>query len=200
MKLICSGNSPYARRPRMAIREAGLMDKVEEVDVSPMPDNMDMILGFGPGAKVPGLVTDSGTYISETLVICHYLDDISGGKLYPKDSAAREQAMVIEGIASLLMDSQFARSHEERREDGEKSQGVIDKEAGRAARSYDSLEGMVDSFGDDFHMGLMSVVAALGYADWRHPDDGWRDGRPKLAAWYKKIEDRSAVAETKVVL
>ena len=119
MKLICSGNSPYARRPRMAIREAGLMDKVEEVDVSPMPDNMDMILGFGPGAKVPGLVTDSGTYISETLVICHYLDDISGGKLYPKDSAAREQAMVIEGIASLLMDSQFARSHEKRREDGE---------------------------------------------------------------------------------
>jgi len=49
-------------------------------------------------------------------------------------------------------------------------------------------------------MGLMSVVAALGYADWRHPDDGWRDGRPKLAAWYKKMEGRSAVAETKVVL
>lgn len=200
MKLICSGNSPYARRPRIAIREAGLMDKIEEVDVSPMPDNMDTILGFGPGAKVPGLVTDSGAYICETLAICHYLDDVSGGKLYPKDTAAREQAFVLEGISSLLMDSLFARSHEKRREDGEKSQGVIDKEAGRANRSYDTLEGMVDSFGDDFHMGLISVVAALGYADWRHPDDGWRDGRPKLAAWYKKMEDRSAVDETKVVL
>ena len=200
MKLICSGNSPYARRPRMAIREAGLMDKIEEVDVSPMPDNMDMLLGFGPGAKVPGLVTDSGAYISETLVICHHLNDLSGGKLYPKDPATREQALVIEGIASLLMDSQFARSHEKRRENGEKSQGVIDKETVRSARSYDSLEGMADSFGDDFHMGLISVIAALGYADWRHPDDGWRNGRPKLTAWYKKMETRSSVAETKVVL
>jgi glutathione S-transferase len=200
MKLIYSGNSPYARRPRMAIREAGLMDKIEEVDVSPMPDNMDMLLGFGPGAKVPGLVTDSGAYISETLVICHHLNDLSGGKLYPKDPATREQALVIEGIASLLMDSQFARSHEKRRENGEKSQGLIDKETGRSARSYDSLEGMADSFGDDFHMGLISVIAALGYADWRHPDDGWRNGRPKLTAWYKKMETRSSVADTKVVL
>jgi glutathione S-transferase len=200
MKLICSGNSPYARRPRMAIREAGLMDKIEEVDVSPMPDNMDMLLGFGPGAKVPGLVTDSGAYISETLVICHHLNDLSGGKLYPKDPATREQALVIEGIASLLMDSQFARSHEKRRENGEKSQGVIDKETGRSARSYDSLEGITDSFGDDFHMGLISVIAALGYADWRHPDDGWRNDRPKLTAWYKKMETRSSVADTKVVL
>ena len=63
MKLVYSGNSPYARRPRIAIREAGLLDKIEEVNVAPMPDNMDQILGFGPGAKVPGLVTDSGTYI-----------------------------------------------------------------------------------------------------------------------------------------
>ena len=149
---------------------------------------------------MPGLVTDSGAYISETLVICHHLNDLSGGKLYPKDPATREQALVIEGIASLLMDSQFARSHEKRRENGEKSQGVIDKETGRSARSYDSLEGMADSFGDDFHMGLISVIAALGYADWRHPDDGWRNGRPKLTAWYKKMEPRSSVAETKVVL
>ncbi|MEC8369306.1 MAG: glutathione S-transferase family protein [Pseudomonadota bacterium] len=200
MKLVYSGNSPYARRPRIAIREAGLLDKIEEVNVAPMPDNMDQILGFGPGAKVPGLVTNSGTYICETLAICNYLDGVTGGRLYPKEGAARDRAFEIEGIASLLMDSLFARSHEKRREDGEKSQGVIDKEANRAQRSYDTLEGMVDSFGDDFHMGLMSVAASLGYADWRHPDDNWRDGRPKLAAWYAAMENRSAVDETKVVL
>lgn len=200
MKLIYSGNSPYARRPRIAIREAGLIDKIEEVNVAPMPDNMETILGFGPGAKVPGLVTDSGAYICETLMICKYLDDLAGGKLYPSAPAAREKAYEIDGIASLLMDSLFARSHEKRREDGEKSQGVIDKEAGRAARSYDTLESMVDGFGDEVHMGLMSVVAALGYADWRHPDDNWRDGRPKLTAWYETMMKRPAMEATKVVL
>ncbi len=75
------------------------------------------------------------------------------------------------------MDSLFARSHEKRREDDEKSQGVIDKEADRAQRSYDTLEGMVDSFGDDFHMGLMSVAASLG-RNWRRGMRRWKIVRP----------------------
>ncbi len=62
MKLFYSGNSPYARRPRIAIREAGLGDRVEEVDVGPIADNTETLLAHGPGAKVPGLLTDGGTY------------------------------------------------------------------------------------------------------------------------------------------
>ena len=35
MKLFYSNNSPYARRPRIAIREARLVDSVEEVVAAP---------------------------------------------------------------------------------------------------------------------------------------------------------------------
>lgn len=198
MKLFYSGNSPYARRPRMAIREAGLMDRVEEVEAAG-DDRERILFEYGPGAKVPGLLTDSGAYICETLLIDFHLDEASGGKLYPKDQAARELAFQIDGVASLLMESLFYRSHESRREPGEKSEAFIVKESDRANRTYDALEGLVDRFGNDMHLGLISVVASLGYADWRHPGDGWRDGRPKLAGWFEEMMKRSAMAETKPI-
>ena len=183
----------------MAIREGGLMDKVEEVDVAQSDDRVALLLEYGPGAKVPGLLTDSGAFLCETLVIDYHLNEISGGKLFPKDHAARDFAFQIDGIASLLMESLFYRSQEKRREDGERSPAFIEKELGRANRAYNALEGMIDRFGDEMHMGLISTVASLGYADWRHPDDGWRDGRPKLTAWFKEMMNRPAMAETKPI-
>ena len=124
---------------------------------------------------------------------------MSGGRLYPKDQKARDLAFQIDGVASLLMESLFYRSHENRREEGERSAGFIHKETARANRTYDALENLVDKFGDNLHLGLISAVASLGYADWRHPGDQWRSGRPKLAAWFEETMKRPAVDETKPI-
>lgn len=199
MQLFFSGNSPYARRPRIAIREAGLMDRVEEVDVSPLADNKHLVMANGPGGKVPALLTDSGTFLCESLIICLYLDDLSGGKLYPAEGAAREFAFHVDGIASLLMDSLFTRSRENRRDPAEHSPGLIAMEAERAAGCYDALEGLAERLTGPVHLGMITAVTDLGYADWRHPDDDWRDGRPKLAAWFETMMARPAMAETKPV-
>lgn len=199
MKLFYSGNSPYARRPRMAIREAGLTGKCEEVNLADPDTRVKILLEYGPGAKVPALLTDDGTFIIESLIISRYLDEVSGGKLYPKDKKEREIAFQVEGVASLLMDSLFHRSHENRRDKSEQSPGEIKKEAGRAQRAYDELEKLLPKFDDKIHMGSISAVASLGYADWRHPGDDWRKGRPKLAAWFEKMMKRPAMAETKPI-
>lgn len=199
MKLYHSGNSPYARRPRMAIRQFDLMDRVEEVDAAPLGGDDHVLRKYGPGGKVPGLLTDSGVFLCETPIILTYLDEASGGKLYPAAGAARDFAFEVEGLASLLMESLFYRARENRREPSERSPSYIESEAVRTARCYDALEGLVDRLGDPVHMGQLSVVASLGYADWRHPDDGWRDNRPKLTAWFEKMMQQPASAETKPI-
>ncbi len=199
MKLYFSGNSPYARRPRMAIRQFGLTDQVEEVDAAPLnaPDNV--LKNYGPGGKVPGLLTDTGAFLCETLVILNYLDDASGGKLYPAAGEARDFAMQVEGLASLLMESLFYRARENRRDPSEQSPGYIESEGERSTRCYDALEGLVDQFADPVNMAHLSVVASLGYADWRHPGDEWRNNRPKLTTWYDKMMQQPASAETKPI-
>ncbi len=199
MQLFYSGNSPYARRARLAVRGAGLSNRVEEIDVAPLSQEDHLLLGHGPGGKVPGLLTDGGTFLCETLIITRYLNDASGGKLLPGDAAEREKVLEIEGIGSLLMDSLFIRSHEIRRDANEQSPALVTKEAKRAARCYDALEGKIGQCGEGLNLGSIAVVAALGYADWRHPGDEWRRGRDRLAGWFETMMKNPAVAETKPV-
>jgi glutathione S-transferase len=65
MKLFYSGNSPYARRTRLAARQvanlSGLV--IEEVDAAPLGTSDHALFQHGPGAKVPGLQTESGAYL-----------------------------------------------------------------------------------------------------------------------------------------
>jgi len=196
LKLFYTANSPYARRPRLAVRAAGLEGRVEEVDVAPLGTPDHPLLAMGPGGKVPALLTDSGALLCETLLICQHLDDCSGGRLRPAGGPQREREMAIEGVASLLMDSLFQRSHEKRRADGERSQAVIDKETARARRCYDALDSHVVALADAPGLAAIAVACGLGYAEWRHPDDGWRDGRPALAAWFEAAVRIPGFAQT----
>jgi len=198
MKLYYTGNSPYARRPRLAVLHFGLTDKVELVDCAPLGGDDHVLRGYGPGGKVPGLLTDNGVFICEALIILNYLDEVSGGKLYPASGKAREEALALEGLAALLMESLFYRARENRREDSERSPSYMESEGARSQRCYDALESQVDGFGGDVNMAHLSVLACLGYADWRHPGD-WRDGRPKLTAWFDRMMELPACAETKPV-
>lgn len=198
MKVFYSGNSPYARRARMAARASGL--GIEEVDVAPLdaPDNP--LRDKGPGVKVPGLETDGGTYLSETLIITNYLNQKSGGRLMPSDPSAQEAELALESIGSVLLDSLFIRSQQlNRLPEDERSKTLIENEATRAARCYDALAETLSGRDATTTAGALAAVTALGYADWRLPDDGWRNGRDGLAAWFDAMHGIALVDETKPV-
>lgn len=195
MELLYTGNSPYSRRARLAVRLGGLMNATTEVNVAPRDENLDKLIAASPAAKVPVLVTDSGHSMCESLLIGRYLDDLSGGKLLPAESGARENAQAVDSIASALLDSFFVRSREQRRDTNEQSPGVIKLEKARTKRLLDRLEEMTPDFGGH-HLGTITVASGLGYADWRHAADNWRAGRPLLAAWFDAVSKEAAFAET----
>lgn len=193
MKLYMSGNSPYARRVRIAIREAGLIDSVQEIAIK----SFDDLLAVGPGGKIPVLVTDSGNSLCESHIIVSYLNDLSEVELLPGDPAESEQCRVVESVASVLMDSIFVRSFENnQREEEARSERVMEREQARCARCYDSLETLVDSEGDKVTVATITVIAALGYADWRAAEDEWRVGHPRLESYFERWMQRDSFAET----
>ncbi len=196
MKLYFSQNSPYARRPRLALHEAGLQGRVEEEDLTPRAENDAVLFANGPGGKVPALITDTGAFIVESLLICRYLDDLSGSKLTPSSPADRDKALQIEGTASVLMDTLYFRTHEGRRDSTQQVTNVKEKDAKITMDAYDALNDAVAGLGDTVNLGIIATVSALGYADWRHPGDNWRDGRAALAGWFDKISDRPAMRLT----
>ena len=193
MKLYLSGNSPYGRRARLAAREGGLMDQVEEIFIS----SFDELVAQGPGGKIPTLVTDAGISLCESLIITRYFDDLSGGRLLPEDPQEKLACLAMESVASVLMDSQFVRSMEKNQRDATlRSEAVLTRESERSSRCYDRLEEMVAQTDEAVTLASIAVISALGYADWRNPEDEWRSGRAQLTACYNRLMERESFAET----
>ena len=197
MQLLFAQKSPYSRRARLAVRLSGLLDRVEEINISPGPAGLAAVpwvtnytdvatlVDQGPAAKVPVLVTDSGIGLCESMVIAHYLNNLSGGRLYPSETKALEQELRIEGLAAALMDSLFIHARENRRETTLRSEDILKLEADRTNRLLDTLNARIDDI-DAHRLGGLTLACGLAYADWRHPGHEWRESRAPLAAWFKE--------------
>jgi len=196
MKLFMTPTSPYSRRARIAIIEAGYRNQCEEIDVSPIPENLDTLLSAHPSGKAPTLLLDNGIGLSECILIAQHMNDISEGKLYPEDPAERLSCQTMESIGSVLMDSLFARSSQNRLDASEQSHTILKKETDRSNRLYRALDEIVSDLEGKKHMGALTVACALSYADWRGAEDNWRVKHPRLDAWMEEIEQHQSFAAT----
>lgn len=201
MKLFFSVKSPYARRVRLAVRETGLMDRVEEIGVETVEDLQRIgAEKLGPGCKVPALICDDGTPLSETLVITRFLNDLAGGHLLPKQPDELIKTLELESIASVLNDSLYVRCGERyRRDPALKSDALVAFEENRSNRCYDRLNELLADADDTVTLATIAIIAALDYANCRQSEDQWREGRDVLGAYFDRMMKRPAFAETGLI-
>ena len=87
-------NAPSPRKVRLFIAEKGIEIPTEQVDLRARAQLRPDFLAKNPSGGVPLLELDDGTCLSESLAICHYLE-----QRYPQpnlmDLDAREQALVL---------------------------------------------------------------------------------------------------------
>ena len=87
MRLYYSPASPFARKCRIVVREKKLEGLVEEVLADPYADD-PRLLEANPIAQVPALVTDDGLTLTNSPLICAWLDAYSGRpRLLPEGDA-----------------------------------------------------------------------------------------------------------------
>ncbi len=196
MRLFYSYGSPFARKVRVFIREADMLSVVDEQLVTlRSPDNE--VLRYGPAGKVPALLTDDGRLITESLVICAFLDALHDGRrLTPDDDPARTTLLGIETMATELIDSLSWRVREVWRPRGEQSPSFLAYEAERCKRCYDALVGVLPDLAGPVTSAQITVAVALSTADWFHEGDDWRAGRSDLAGWYRRFAERPSMIET----
>src|SRR3546814_5541364 len=63
----------------------------------------------------------------------------------------------------------------------------------KIARAADTLEAEAASLDGPVTIGQISVACALGFLDFRKVREGWREGRPKLAAWHAAFSRRPSM-------
>jgi len=189
MKLFYAAASPFARKVRILAEEIGLADRIEVIPVNPWND--ETLRAHNPLCKVPTLVGDDGEAIYDSRVICIYLDRLAGGG---RVTGASNASLVLEALADGICDAGVRRIREERREGGDVHQDIIERQNQAIVAGLDEAERAFTPGG--FDIGEMALASALGYLDFRMPQDQWRTGRPKLKAWFDVIGQRASVSGT----
>jgi glutathione S-transferase len=93
MKLYDGGRAPNPRRVRIYLAEKGIQVPMEQVDLGTLQHKSAAFSAINPIQRVPVLVLDDGTIISESIAICRYFEALNPEpSLFGRD--AREIARI----------------------------------------------------------------------------------------------------------
>lgn len=76
MLLYDGGMAPNPRRVRIFLAEKGIDVEMVNVDINAMEQKSDKITKLNPMQRLPVLVLDDGTALSESVAICRYFEEI----------------------------------------------------------------------------------------------------------------------------
>src|SRR5947207_7847295 len=74
MKLYDGGRAPNPRRTRVFLAEKGIRLPIEQVDLAAMEQMSAAYAAINPLMRVPALVLNDGTVITESIAICRYFE------------------------------------------------------------------------------------------------------------------------------
>lgn len=196
MKLRFSPTSPYVRKVLLFAHETGLAAGIELVPTNVWVPETD-IGTVNPLGKVPALIIDDDTVLFDSPVILDYLDHHHGGaRRIPLDGKERWAVLRLQALADGMLDAAVSRLLESRRPEGERSPAWIERQRAAIIRGLDTLEAEAPHFGAVLDVGQITVLAVLGYLDFRFSHEDWRLGRPRLAAWFANAAVRPAYTAT----
>ncbi|MFW2341547.1 glutathione S-transferase N-terminal domain-containing protein [Brevundimonas sp.] len=197
MKLYITTPSPYARLCRIVARERGLADRIEEVVADPYADDPGL-MSSNPLVQVPALIADDGLPLTDSPIICEWLDahGVSGPRLLPPEGPERWRVRRLQTLAHGALEMGVKRLLELRRPEDERSPTWIERWTRNMHRSLDALE---QALPDDeaLDLGVIATAVATTWTGFRHPDIDWRSGHPRLVALTERLEARPAFIETR---
>ena len=197
MELYLNTTSPYARLARIVLLEKGLAESVTLKWCDPWADDADL-LEANPAGRIPALVTEEGTALSESILIAVYLDGVSPNKpMIAQDSLG--EVLHLAGLGQNLMDAAFntviARKHY--------GNGIDDSELGqRRSRAIQRLLKQLSSeLGEkqqalSINLGEIAIAVALDYLAFRLPEVNWKKDYPQLLAWHASVTARASFEQT----
>lgn len=196
MELFLNGTSPHARVVRIVALEKQLGDVLDLSWVDPWSDDA-ALLGVNPHARVPVLLTDEGVALSESLLICLYLERVGGARsLLPP--AQQGEVLAQAGIGQGLIDAAFhtvmARKHQGAGADAT----LLGQRRWRAIeRSLKLLDEELGVPLTEPLLGDIVVAVALSYIDHHLPEYAWQQAHPRLAGWDARMQARPSFVATR---
>jgi glutathione S-transferase len=199
MKIYGDLISPFVRMTVVTAHEAGLEGRVQHVVEPVKPTEVNAKLSaLSPLAKIPVLETYEGQGIYDSRVIMEYLCHVAGNtSLIPAERDGRFRVLTLQALGQGMADSAVAYRYETGvRPKGLQWEDWMTRTVARLQASFDELENNWMPQLEAVTVGSIAVAVTLGYIDFRLGDLGWRNGRPKLAAWHDGFSARPSMVKT----
>ena len=194
MKLAFSPASPYVRKAMACAIARGIDAKIEKWVIKTSDPALRAV---NPLGKVPTMIGEAGEALYDSPVICEYLDSVgSAPKLFPAPGPARWAALRQQALGDGIMDASQPRRRELALPQDDGRVEWIAGQRGKVDSALAALEAEADGLGALTTIGEITIGCALGYLDFRFAHEPWRDGHPKLAAWYAKVVTLPPLAGT----
>jgi len=199
MKLYGDLLSPFVRMSMVTAHEVGLGSRVEHIVENTNPAKVnERLAALSPIGKIPILETDHGQGVYDSRVIMEYLCHVAGNTaLIPNDGVKRFRVLTLQALGQGMADAAVAYRYEvAARPKGLQWEDWMTRALARIHAAQDDVEtNWMDSL-SEINVGSIAVGVTLAYIDFRMPDFGWRNGRPKLAAWHEGFCKRDSMIKT----
>ncbi len=203
MILRSSPSSPFARKIRIALALLGF-DGETKIEPADTTNINDVLRQQNPLGKIPALIAEDGIVYYDSRVILDYLDHrAGGGKIIPRDAAARLAAERLQALCDGILDASILTIYENRwRKTEHHEPKWLEHQAGKVVRALAALEAAPPPVLDITpgrlpNIGQIALACTLGYRDFRF-GGSWRSEQPRLVAWLDNFASRvPAFAATK---
>ncbi|MGE0668312.1 MAG: glutathione S-transferase N-terminal domain-containing protein [Sphingomonadales bacterium] len=192
MRIHASPASPYVRKVRALAAELGVRLEMVIADAQAAESEYGRI---NPIHRVPALELDNGEVLFDSPVICEYLDAVHGGGLFPPTGPERWRVLKLQALGDGIMDAAVPRRGEMLRPAQQQSPARLAAYERSIRQVLDALENDVAGL-EGVDIGTIAIACALGYLDFRFPDDQWHKSHPALKTWYDDFARRPSMVET----
>jgi glutathione S-transferase len=200
MKLFHSPASPFVRKVMVLAHETGLLGSIERIRAVANPVNRDAaVVAHNPAGHVPTLLLVDGTALYDSTVICQYLDTLhEGTPLLPAAPLPRARTLCLQALADGMLNACVLMRYESAlRPEAQRWPAWYEGQQAKVRSSLDVLERQwMGPLNGAMDLGVIATACALGYLDFRFPDEPWREGRDALARWYEGFSRRPSMQAT----
>lgn len=182
MKLHLSPTSPASRKVRIGAAMLGLDGAIELVPTDFM-DLSDPLYRHNPLGKIPTLVLEDGSALTNSAVILDYLDGrAGGGRIVPRaDDGRRWRVLGEQALADGMLDAIVLQVYEVRfRPEDKRVASWVERQAGKVDGALAAFERRPPE--GPRTVADIALACALGFLDLRM-EGRWRADHPTLVAW-----------------
>ena len=203
--------STYARSVRLALEEKGVPYELREVDILKGAGQSPEHRARQPWGKVPAFEHD-GFSLFETFAITRYIDEaFPGPRLQPEDARRRARMTQICGVIDSyaygsMIGKVFWQAAIVPMQGGTPDQAVLAEGLPQAEQALTVVEGLMAE-GNDALCGGGAVSLAdlhlapvLEYFAMTEPGRAALARRPRLGAWWGRMEQRPSMVKTRPAL